>query len=203
MYTLTPGSVSTCRTYDQLWAEGIELLRRHAEPAGGVVVSAQSLPEWQRAYVGTLQAVRKLDAAAAGMVHPQRAPALLAALEAAVGRLVELRTAVDGAELAAALAASVRVPAAAGGGKKGTALKPKPDSAADAGAGNVRPSLPTLYEAAEQLGFTSAEMEAPVPASLLLRGRQVRGRAHDLDIDGERLERHLWHIGQIGCPCHA
>ena len=165
-----------CRTYDQLWAEGIELLRRHAEPAGDVVVSAQSLPEWQRAYVGTLQAVRKLDAAAAGTVHPQRVPALLAALEAAVGRLVELRTAVDAAELAAALAASVRVPAAAAGGnKKGGAvkLKARPEGGKEARPADARPSLPTLDEAAEQLGFTSAEMEVPVPSSLTLQGRQV------------------------------
>ncbi len=126
--------------------------------------------------MGTLQAVRKLDAAAAGVVHPQRAPALLAALQAAVGRLVELRTAVDAAELAAALAASVRVPtAAAGGDKKGGAmkLKARPESGKDARPADARPSLPTLYEAVEQLGFTSAEMEVPVPASLTLQGRQV------------------------------
>ena len=158
------------------------MLRRHAEPAEGVVViSAQSLPEWQRTYVGTLQAVRRLDAASAGMVHPQRAPALRAALEAAVGRLVELRTAVDAAELAAALAASVRVPAAAAGssGRKGSVAKPKPrsDSAKNADLADARPSLPTLYEAAEQLGFTPAEMEVPVPASLLGQGRQVHGHA--------------------------
>ena len=174
-------SLSTCRTYDQLWAEGIELLRRHAEPAGGtVVISAQSLPDWQRAYAGTLQAVRKLDAAASGTVHPQREPALRAALEAAVGRLVELRTAVDAAELAAALAASVRVPAAAAGGsKKGGAVKPKarPESGIDARPADARPSLPTLDEAAEQLGFTSAEMDVPVPASMTLQGRQVCGHA--------------------------
>ena len=66
----------------------------------------QSLPAWQRAYVGTLQAVRKLDAAYAGMVHPQRGPACRAALEASLGRLVELRAAVDAGTLAAALAAS-------------------------------------------------------------------------------------------------
>ena len=139
-----------------------------------MAISAQSLPAWQRAYVGTLMAVRKLDAAAQGMVHPQRAPALLAALEAAVGRLVELRTAVDAAELAAALQASVGVALTAASGKKGSA-KPKgrPDSSKAAAPAFLPPSVRSLDEAAEQLGCTTAEMEVPVPAALLERGRQV------------------------------
>ena len=162
----------THRTYDQYWAEGIDLLRRHTESPEGVILAA-SLPAWQHAYVGTLMAVRKLDAAATGMVHPQRAPALLAALGAAVGRLVELRAAVDAAELAAALAASSRAPVSSSGKQGGAKSKRRPDSGLAAEPGAPLPTVPTLEEAAEQLGYTTAEMEVPVPANLLELGCQV------------------------------
>ena len=172
LIALTASSMAR-RTYDQYWSEGIDLLRRHAEPALGVI-SAQSYPLWQRAYVGTLMAVRRLDAAAAGMVHPQRAPALRIALEAAVGRLVELRTALDAAGLAAAVAATT---ATAGAGRKGGGRAPpkgRPASGkAAAAAVAPPPSLPTLAEAAEQLGCTWEELEVAVPASLLKDGHQV------------------------------
>ena len=119
-------------------------------------------------------AVRRLDAAAAGMVHPQRAPALRAALEAAVGRLVELRTAMDAAALAAAVAASK---GSSGAGKQGSGRAPPRGRPATGGKAAATiappPSLPTLAETAEQLGCTWDELEVPVPASFLEDGRQV------------------------------
>lgn len=126
----------------------------------------QSLPAWQRAYVGTLQAVHKLDAAYAGMVHPQRGPALRSALEAALGRLVELRAAVEAGTLASALAAATASAAPAGA------------KAAAAGAQAQPSAVPSLADAIQELKLTPHDLEIPVPTYLVAMRAQVRGSPH-------------------------
>ena len=127
--------------------------------------------------MGTLQAVRKLDAAYAGMVHPQRGPALRAALEAALGRLVELRAAVEAGTLAAALAATAAGASPVGGPKAEGAKTggPKAGGAkAAASSAQAQPTaVPALTAALQELNLTPQELEIPVPTYLVAMRAQV------------------------------
>ena len=64
---------------------------RHAHLGVAGLPAPQTLEDWARIYIRYLQTLRKLDEAHAGVVQPQKRRAVRGALDACLGRVLELR----------------------------------------------------------------------------------------------------------------
>jgi len=81
-------------TYDALWRQGVmELLDLlEAENPEDPALVPKDLSEWSCVYIGYVQTLRKLEAAYDQMVHPQKRQEIKKAVEACMGRMLEVRT---------------------------------------------------------------------------------------------------------------
>ncbi|KAI8469151.1 MAG: hypothetical protein J3K34DRAFT_514240 [Monoraphidium minutum] len=80
-------------TYDIMWREAImELLDQlEAENPEDASLAPKDLPEWAVIYTRYLQIFRRLEAAYDQVVHPQKRQDIRRALEACMGRMLEVR----------------------------------------------------------------------------------------------------------------
>ena len=82
-----------CSTYDIMWRESMmDLLDQlEAENPEDRTLAPQEFPEWACVYIKYLQIFRRLEHAYDQMVHPQKLIDLKRALEACMGRMLEVR----------------------------------------------------------------------------------------------------------------
>eukprot|EP00201_Polytomella_parva_P022593 CAMPEP_0175045650 /NCGR_PEP_ID=MMETSP0052_2-20121109/4556_1 /TAXON_ID=51329 ORGANISM="Polytomella parva, Strain SAG 63-3" /NCGR_SAMPLE_ID=MMETSP0052_2 /ASSEMBLY_ACC=CAM_ASM_000194 /LENGTH=479 /DNA_ID=CAMNT_0016309235 /DNA_START=59 /DNA_END=1495 /DNA_ORIENTATION=- len=80
-------------TYDIMWREGMmELLDQlEAENPEDISLAPKDLSEWACIYIKYIQILRKLENAFDQMVHPQKRLDMRKALEACMGRMLEIR----------------------------------------------------------------------------------------------------------------
>ena len=80
-------------TYDALWRQGVmdllDLLE--AENPEDSALVPKDLPEWSCVYIGYIQTLRKLETAYDQIVHPQKRQEIKQAVEACMGRMLEIR----------------------------------------------------------------------------------------------------------------
>lgn len=81
------------RTFDIMWREAMmELLDQlEAENPTDVLLAPKDLSEWACIYIRYIQILRKLELSYDQMVHPQKRLDMRKALEACIGRTLEIR----------------------------------------------------------------------------------------------------------------